>query len=226
MKAHDEHIHSEILSQIGKENGFVVPKNYFETFPAKVNQLLLLEKTSEQSFVIPNQYFDKLPERVSQRTQLPKIKEAIAPTQYFDELPQRIQARIYEEESKRKWQLVPTIPNWSYALAASVCLLIGLLIWMKPDSTQVAQETHHTAEKPVCLMKKKEQLQVQVSTATQAEIQTHVEEQLIDHLDETLLIEELENQEPNQELAIEQAEIKDYLLENHVDQTLLEDAIH
>jgi hypothetical protein len=226
MKAHEEHIPSEILSRIGKENGFVLPHHYFDTFPDKVNQLLLLEKTKEEGFVTPVDYFETLPERILQRTQLPKAADASAPNSYFEDLPQRIQARIYEEEKRKEWKILPAIPTWSYALAASICLLIGIGVWMKPQTVQVAHDTKKPHNTPACLVKKKENIQVQVSTETKEVIQQHVEEQLIEQLDENLLLDELNNQSTPGELALESKEINDYLLENNIDETLLEDAVH
>jgi hypothetical protein len=208
-----------------------VPENYFEDFSKNINYLLLIEKNTE-TFQVPENYFAEVEKSVIEKISLPKTSTFEAPEFYFENLPQRIQHRLYEEQKAKQkisFQLKPI-----YALAAAV-LVIALVASMylfidKKDSAPHFALKPKVETKQVCLVKDEQEIKVKVSEETKKEIEKHIDEQMIESMDESLIMEEIamnhSENESERAKPTNNAEIRDYLLDNNIDETLIEEAVN
>jgi hypothetical protein len=201
----------------------VIPENYFEEFPSKVHQLILQERPSVETFKIPENYFSEFESKMHGKTTLPLEVNPEIPSNYFDDLPQIIQEKIRISEQKKDWSLLPAIPNWSMALAAGVTLLIGFALWNYHETSTPIAAKKILDTTQVCLIKKKQNIEVKVSPNTQKQIEKHVQEQLIEHLDESLIIDELAANDDSQMSKDDMKEINNYLIENNIDESMIQD---
>ena len=226
MKHNTSHHHSNILNRLGRENHFVIPANYFEQFPEKVHQLTLQSKAKNDAFNIPEHYFIDFEKRMLGKTQMPLLHEPNIPSNYFDDLPQLVQERIRLTEQKKNWTLLPNIPQWSYALAASLALLIGILIKKGDETKPLASQKNDNDSSQVCLIKRDNKIEVKVTGQTQTQIEKHVNEQLIEHIDESVIIDDLAYEESIKTEDDDTNEINNYLIDNDVEESLIEDVSH
>jgi hypothetical protein len=226
MKHNTSHHHSDILNRLGRENHFVIPANYFEELPEKIHQLTLQSKAKNEAFNIPEHYFIDFEARMLGKIQLPLLHEPNIPSTYFDDLPQQVQERIWLAEQKKNWRLLPNIPQWSYAIAASLALLIGILVWKGDKTKPLASQKNNNDTSQVCLIKKDNTIEVKVTEQTQNQIEKHVNEQLIEHIDESVIIDELAYEESTKTENDDINEINNYLIDNDVEESLIEDVSH
>lgn len=226
MKHNTSHHHSNILNRLGRENHFVIPANYFEELPEKIYQLTLQNKSKNEAFNIPEHYFIDFELRMLGKTQMPLLHEPNIPINYFDDLPQLVQERIRLTEQKKNWTLLPKIPQWSYALAASLALLIGILIKKGDQTKPLASQKNDNDSSQVCLIKRENKIEVKVTGQTQKQIEKHVTEQLIEHIDESVFIDELAYEESIKTENDDTNEINNYLIDNDVEESLIEDVSH
>jgi len=222
---------SVLLLQQKSISTFSAPENYFETNLEKVNQLLL--HTKYEAFETPQGYFETLPMRMAARIQPQEKLTLSAPEGYFDALPRMVQQRIYEENNKPKvifWQ-----PTYTYALSAiAACLILffGVNNFLNDKIEQniaVKIKPKNTITNQVTIQNNNNELNVKVASSTQKEIEKHFNENLINTIDESILIDELVyDNEPSETNYNSNAndEINNYLIENNIDETLLAEAVN
>jgi hypothetical protein len=218
---------------IRKQNVFDTPINYFDSLPDSLNQLILIEK--KESLSIPHGYFELLEKKLSLTENRDKSKLFDTPKDYFESLPQIIQHKIYNEKESKKW-FVPEI-NYRYAfatIAACIFLLSGITYFIRPSNNllpvaDLVTKKVNPKSNSVRIINLRDGIQVKVSEKTKNEIETHISEQLILNIDESLLIEELAVN-TQQDLGVKNQnsnnEIKDFLIENNLDESLLIDAVN
>ncbi len=123
----------EYLSSIlGKESGFSVPENYFNTIEDAFETKLTEEKfTREKGFSIPENYFSTIEDSIEAKLteeNFTKEKGFSIPDSYFKDLEDDILAKVTSTEKEAKVisfkdRILKLIP---IAAAASVVLFIGL----------------------------------------------------------------------------------------------------
>lgn len=84
--------HAPALFELkGKQEGFVVPQNYFAELTDRVVSMTVIPK--DGGLVVPENYFEELPEYISAVVNLPSESGLTEPTDYFEELPGLIEAK-------------------------------------------------------------------------------------------------------------------------------------
>lgn len=84
--------HAPVLFSLkGKEDGFVVPANYFADFTERIAYMTAIPQ--ESGLVVPENYFEELPGIIEAKTVIPTESGLTEPQNYFDELTEIIEAK-------------------------------------------------------------------------------------------------------------------------------------
>jgi len=192
---------SVLRSMAGKKDPFRVPENYFESFPDKMQHLLLLKKGND--FKVEASYFESFPDKIKTLTLQQKSEtNPIAPEGYFETLPRIVQNKVHEG----KHQPSPFIPRlvWGgFAMAA--CLILAIMI-IKPFQQEILEQQ---PTKQLAQLSKQEIFQV-------AENESFDEATLMEEVSQ--LEEEKAKETKNLDAAGQDHQaIADYLLEQNID---------
>lgn len=194
---------AKMLRGLAKDkNNFIVPANYFETFPNQLEHLLLTKKGVD--FKVNESYFEELPEKIKVLTLQEKAENnPIAPDGYFDKLPRILQDKVHTPIRRES-----RIPGYSLAgLALAACVVLVIMV-IKPFEEKPIQQI---ATKPLAQLSK-----VEINTVVENEV-----------FDESTLLEAVSDWEetPPEENALtentsensDSEEIANYLMEQNID---------
>jgi hypothetical protein len=192
---------SVLRSMAGNKDQFRVPEQYFETFPDKLQHLLLLKKGTD--FKVEESYFESFPDKIKTLTLQQKNEHAPMPTDaYFESFPRRVQDKIHEGKSQPS-PLIPRLAWGGFALAA--CVVLAIMI-IKPFQ----QEIHELQPtKQLAQLSKQEIYQVAENES----------------FDEAVLMEEVSSLKDDtapaspaeEQVSEDHQAIADYLLEQNID---------
>jgi hypothetical protein len=192
---------SVLRSVVKDKETFSVPAQYFETFPDKMEHLLLLKKGED--FKVSENYFNEFPEKIKILTLQQKAENSpTAPVGYFDSLPRILQDKV-NIPAKKQQSGIPGIAWGGFALAA--CLVLGIML-IKPFDDEIKE---NLPGKQLAQLSKQEINMV-------AESETFDEATLIEEVsaaDLQIPAEESKNVNP----AEDNEAIANYLLEQNID---------
>ncbi len=206
-----EQLSSAIIAHpmISKANPFVAPEGYFELLPGKINSHAFILK--QNPFKVPEGYFERLPLTISNSIHGSFAVESKmeAPEGYFDTLPYRIQSKIHSAKKERSKLWFPVLPQYKLAfVAAIVVAIVAVSVYFKGLDT--INDNHLQAN------------------LTKKEIQQHVETEMVNNIDESLLLDMID-EDATASATVESPknneEISNYLIENNIDLNALSDEL-
>ena len=183
-----------------KKNPFLIPEGYFESGTEAIRSAIFMErlreKTNENRFEVPPDYFEELSARIQTQITLTEkispVRSFTMPDQYFDTLQDKIQAKIQGAVPKKEAKVFKLWRSNLVKYASAACfLLIASFSFYAYQNSELNK--------------------TQVLTADQ------VNEQMLYDIDESMIIEHLEAQNPSQETATSASdtEVENYLLNNY-----------
>ena len=199
MNIKDEHMDWEKeashLASLSRSTPYSVPDNYFDDLQARINQSVFvagLMQKEKQGFAVPQNYFENLSEQIESKIAVEHIKSLVkeegfkTPVNYFEKLNTAILDQTINASSKTK-----TISLWrsdlaKYAAAACFVIATATGLYFNQKSSVLPALTADMAS-----------------------------EQMLYDIDESVIIEHLqENENLNTSLASD-TEIENYILENY-----------
>ncbi|MFY7670725.1 hypothetical protein ACOSP6_06515 [Tenacibaculum sp. MEBiC06402] len=127
---------------VGKQHGFVVPKNYFNELENEIETRNIISNLPNKNGLnIPEKYFEELESELLERVaevDLPKKNSLGVPKGYFDSLEDTILGKIKVEDENIKETKVVSLSQRIHKLipmaaAASVLLLVGTYFFKIPS---------------------------------------------------------------------------------------------
>ena len=194
---------------ISKSNPFTVPEGYFELLPERVCSHAFILK--HNPFAVPENYFENLPLRISNAIHgsFAGVSEMQAPEGYFDTLPYRIQSKIQQTKKKESLVWFPVLPQYKLAPAAAMIVaIVSVSVYF--NGFNRVDNSHLQAN------------------LTKKEIQHHVETEMVNSIDESILIDAIDEDavaSANVETPKNNEEISNYLIENNIDINALSDEL-
>lgn len=183
------------LASLSRSTPYRVPDNYFDDLQARINQSVFiadLMQKEDLGFVVPQNYFENLAEQIESKIATAQIKELVktdgfkTPSNYFEKLNTAILEQTINATPKIK-----KISLWRSDLvkyAAAACLVIAIATgFYFNQNKEVAQNT--TAEL--------------------------ISEQMLYDIDESVIIEHLQESENMSTSLASDKEIENYILENY-----------
>lgn len=183
------------LAGLSRSTPYRVPDNYFDDLQARINQSVfvddLMQKESK-GFAVPQNYFENLSEQIENKIAVEQIKSLVkeegfkTPANYFEKLNSAILDQTINATPKIK-----KISLWRSDLvkyAAAACLIIATATGFYFNQNDEAAQN------------------------TTAEL---VSEQMLYDIDESVIIEHLQESENMNTSLASDTEIENYILENY-----------
>lgn len=183
------------LASLSRSTPYRVPDNYFDDLQARINQSVFiadLVQKEDPGFVVPQNYFENLAEQIESKIATAQIKELVkadgfkTPANYFEKLNTAILDQTINATPKIK-----KISLWRSDLvkyAAAACLVIA-----------TATGFYFNQNK-------------EISQNATAEL---ISEQMLYDIDESVIIEHLQESENMSTSLASDKEIENYILENY-----------
>lgn len=183
------------LASLSRSTPYRVPDNYFDDLQARINQSVFISdlmQKEDPGFVVPQNYFENLAEQIESKIATAQIKELVkadgfkTPANYFEKLNTAILDQTINATPKIK-----KISLWRSDLvkyAAAACLVIA-----------TATGFYFNQNK-------------EISQNATAEL---ISEQMLYDIDESVIIEHLQESENMSTSLASDKEIENYILENY-----------
>lgn len=183
------------LASLSRSTPYRVPDNYFDDLQARINQSVFVASLMQKEnpgFVVPQNYFENLSEQIESKIATEQIKELVkidgfkTPANYFEKLNAAILDQTIHATPKIK-----KISLWRSDLvkyAAAACLVIATSTGLYFNQNK------------------------EVSQNTTAEL---ISEQMLYDIDESVIIEHLQESENISTSLASDKEIENYILENY-----------
>jgi hypothetical protein len=182
------------LAKLPKSNPFSVPNAYFVSLTERINQTVFINTISEDKdagFSTPPDYFKHLEEQLVSRISIENLENKknnqgfAVPENYFEKLQSTIAAKTVEMKPITKVVRLWNTDFFKYATAACIVLMCALGLYVNQQH-QVKQLAHNELTK----------------------------EQLLYDIDESLIIEHINETQTATAAKISNNEIEDYILDN------------
>jgi hypothetical protein len=135
------------LAALPRITPYRVPDNYFNDLTAQLNSSIILNNfTSKEGhgFIVPTNYFEELNGQINSRITLEQFKSDgfTTPVNYFDKLQANILSQTVDSKPERKVVRLWHTDLIRYASAACFILLTASALYFNQQST--VKETHST----------------------------------------------------------------------------------
>lgn len=183
------------LASLSRSTPYRVPDNYFDDLQARINQSVFiadLMQKEDPGFVVPQNYFENLAEQIESKIATAQIKELVkadgfkTPANYFEKLNTAILEQTINATPKIKKISLWRSDLVKYAAAACLVIVTATGFYFNQNK-EVAQNT--TAEL--------------------------ISEQMLYDIDESVIIEHLQESENMSTSLASDKEIENYILENY-----------
>ena len=183
------------LASLSRSTPYRVPDNYFDDLQARINQSVFVDglmQKENQGFAVPQNYFENLAEQIESKIATAQIKELVkedgfkTPSNYFEKLNSAILDQTVNATPKIK-----KISLWRSDLvkyAAAACFVIATATGLYFNQTK------------------------SVVPSLSADIAS---EQMLYDIDESVIIEHLQESEKMNTSLASDTEIENYILENY-----------
>lgn len=181
------------LAKLKKSNPFTVPENYFDELGERINQSVFINSLQEiesSGFNVPENYFETLATQITSRVALEQFKNEdsqgfVVPNGYFENLQQNITAKTVDTKNVKKTVKLWHQPLFKYAVAASL-VIVSTTGWFASKQYQNKQ------------LRKTELAR----------------EQLLYDIDESVIIEYVQESQNTKTANVTDSEMEDYILDN------------
>lgn len=199
MNIKDENMEWEMeashLASLSRTTPYRVPDNYFDDLQARINQSVFVDglmQKEDQGFTVPQNYFENLSEQIESKIALDNIKSLTetdgfkTPVDYFDKLNAQILSKTSAAAPKTKVVRLWSSDFMKYASAACIIVLTASGLYINQQST--------------------------IKQNLTAEL---VNEQMLYDIDESVIIEHIQESQNVSTTAASNAEIENYILDNY-----------
>lgn len=199
MNKKDEYMEWEMeashLASLPRTTPYLVPDNYFDDLQARINQSVFVDglmQKEDQGFTVPQNYFEHLSEQIESKIALDNIKSLAetdgfkTPVDYFDKLNAQILSKTSAAVPKTKVVSLWASDFMKYASAACIIVLTASGLYINQQST--------------------------IKQNLTAEL---VNEQMLYDIDESVIIEHIQESQNASTTAASNTEIENYILDNY-----------
>lgn len=182
------------LASLAKTTPYRVPDNYFNDLPERINQALFLEglmQKENQGFAVPQNYFEELSSQIESRiaieqfSALAKAEGFKTPPAYFEQLQANILSKTSEVPQKTKVFRLWHSDLMKYASAACFILLSAAMLYVNEQQTVKQNRVSELAN-----------------------------EQMLYDIDESVIIEHIQESQTAQTTSASDTEMESYILNN------------
>jgi len=183
------------LASLPRTTPYCVPDNYFDDLKKRINQSVFVEtlmQRESQGFTVPENYFEHLSEQIESKMALEKIKSFAetdgfnTPSDYFDQLNAQILSKTSAAAPKTKVVRLWASDFMKYASAACIIVLTASGLYFNQQSTLKQNLTAELAS-----------------------------EQMLYDIDESVIIEHIQESQNVSTTSASNAEIENYILDNY-----------
>jgi len=184
-------LEAPLLAALPRLTPYRVPDNYFNDLTAQLNSTAFLNSLSQtdgHGFSIPANYFEELTAQVKSRVAVEQFKSIgfSTPANYFDQLQAKILAQTVESTSAPKVIRFWQTDLMRYAAAACFIILTASGLYLKEQQTIKATRSTELAS-----------------------------ETLLYDIDESVIIEHLQESQTATNTSASQAEMESYILDHY-----------
>ena len=199
MNIKDENMEWELeashLASLPRTTPFNVPNQYFDDLQNRINQSVFVDELMQrenQGFTVPQNYFENLSSQIESRIAIDQINTLVAndgfttPANYFNRLNAEILSRTVDISPKTKVVRLWSSDLMRYASAACFIILTASGLYLNQQNT--------------------------IKQVRSAEI---ANEQMLYDIDESVIIEHLQENKSITSSVASDSEMEDYILNNY-----------